>query len=527
MLDLFTLEEVVPITNFAQVQASDQMDPDSTPGNDTDNTPNEDDEDGATIIPVNESVTDLQLSKTADATSASSGDIVTYTIVVSNTGPAAATDVTVKDVLPSGVSFSSANATTGAYNELTGIWTIGSMANGATESLEISIIVGDILAPIANFAQIQTANPTDVDSTPGNDSDGTPNEDDEDEAVILPNDFCDNVTDGGEICGTETGCLPSYDPSLICSTTLPTGGTGTIEYIWLQSTVDEPYVAGSTHYYVIPGANMPTYDPDPISMTTYYIRCSRRSGCTNYIGESNRITKTIIDCGGLMGADLELSMTSSQTEFGVFEHVFYTLTLTNVGPEATTGVTVDAVVPTGMAFSGAVASKGIYSNYFGMWTVGDLASGESASLELDLFTTAADAPITFFAEVESSDESDPDSTPGNDVGQTADEDDEAVITITPSSGKTGQLNAKEGHLRLYPVPTKDLLHIEFGTAVNTPAQIRVFDASGKLVWHTTEATNFGMNNIQIPVRQLSDGLYMVSIHTADAVYSRRFTKIQR
>ena len=52
---------------------------------------------------------------------------------------------------------------------------------------------------------------------------------------ILLDDFdqvmCDNVTNGGEIAEDEFGCPnPVWDPSLITSVSLPTGGTGTLEY---------------------------------------------------------------------------------------------------------------------------------------------------------------------------------------------------------------------------------------------------------------------------------------------------------
>ncbi|MEO1262213.1 MAG: SdrD B-like domain-containing protein [Bacteroidota bacterium] len=118
---------------------------------------------------------------------------------------------------------------------------------------------------------------------------------------------CDNVTNGGEIAADEFGCPnPTWDPSLITNVTLPSGGTGDLEYIWIYTT-DDPASPGAFWSPII-GSNSPEYDPDPISETTYFRRCARRSGCTDYIAESNIIVKESICCdnvtdGGMIAAD--------------------------------------------------------------------------------------------------------------------------------------------------------------------------------------------------------------------------------
>ena len=110
------------------------------------------------------------------------------------------------------------------------------------------------------------------------------------------NNICDNVTDGGVIFGNETGCGPSFDPGLITSLAEPMGGTGMLEYIWLESVVGPPFYIGSPYWVEIPGSNSPEYDPGPIMYTTYYIRCARRVGCDDYTGESNIIIKVVGLC---------------------------------------------------------------------------------------------------------------------------------------------------------------------------------------------------------------------------------------
>ena len=103
---------------------------------------------------------------------------------------------------------------------------------------------------------------------------------------------CNNVTNGGTISGNQSG--PSgYNPSTITNVESPSGGSGSIQYLWLRSTTACPTQLSQA----IPGATSATYNPGPITQTTYYVRCARRAGCTDYI-ESNCITKTVTGGGG-------------------------------------------------------------------------------------------------------------------------------------------------------------------------------------------------------------------------------------
>lgn len=116
---------------------------------------------------------------------------------------------------------------------------------------------------------------------------------------------CDNVLTGGKIQGNESGCpAPVWDPSAITSVSLPAGGSGNLEYVWMATT-DEP-TSPLAQWMPLPNSNGPSYDPGPVSVTTYYKRFARRSGCTDYVGESNVVTKTAICCenvtdGGVIG----------------------------------------------------------------------------------------------------------------------------------------------------------------------------------------------------------------------------------
>ncbi|MCU0345423.1 MAG: T9SS type A sorting domain-containing protein [Saprospiraceae bacterium] len=130
-----------------------------------------------------------------------------------------------------------------------------------------------------------------------------------------PDTACDNVTAGGSIAGDEFGCpSPIWDPSLITSVALPTGGSGNLEYIWMFTTGD-PSIPIS-QWSPIPGSNGPTYDPGPITVTTYYRRCSRRAGCSEYVGETNIVTKEALCCDNVTaGGTIAASQVACQSPY--------------------------------------------------------------------------------------------------------------------------------------------------------------------------------------------------------------------
>lgn len=79
----------------------------------------------------------LEILKTVDKLTANTEDEINYSIKVTNNGPKTATGVEVRDVLPAGVEFISAVATSGSFNNTTGIWVVGTINNGANATLTV------------------------------------------------------------------------------------------------------------------------------------------------------------------------------------------------------------------------------------------------------------------------------------------------------------------------------------------------------------------------------------------------------
>lgn len=68
------------------------------------------------------------------------GEPYTFWLKVINHGPAAATNVVVRDVLPMGVEVVSYVASQGTLDATTGVWTVGSLAIGGVAQLDITVI---------------------------------------------------------------------------------------------------------------------------------------------------------------------------------------------------------------------------------------------------------------------------------------------------------------------------------------------------------------------------------------------------
>ena len=96
-----------------------------------------------TIGAVASSTSDLSLINLVSVPTAKLGDSITYTLIVTNAGPAAARGVQVNDVLPSNLTYISNDAgTTGTnYTISTGVWTIGNLADGSSTALHITASV--------------------------------------------------------------------------------------------------------------------------------------------------------------------------------------------------------------------------------------------------------------------------------------------------------------------------------------------------------------------------------------------------
>lgn len=110
---------------------------------------------------------DLSVTKSADTTTVTVGQTVTYRVTVRNAGPNTATGVAVTDPLPAGLTFVSATPSAGSYNPVTGQWSVGTLAVGASATLTLRA-KATTTGPVTNTA---TTHANEIDLRPGNNTD--------------------------------------------------------------------------------------------------------------------------------------------------------------------------------------------------------------------------------------------------------------------------------------------------------------------------------------------------------------------
>ncbi|WP_223710991.1 PKD domain-containing protein [Flavobacterium potami] len=426
-------------SNTAEVTTSDVADPDSTPNN-ADTT--EDDYATAVTVPIMQSA-DLSLTKTVNNPTPLVGSLVTFEIVVTNNGPQNTSGVTITDLLPSGYTFSGFTNSTGTYNPVTGLWTIGNLANGSSQTLQISAIVNPS-GDYSNTAEVTTSDVADPDSTPNN-ADTT--EDDYASAVTVP-------------------IMQSADLSLTKTVNNPTPLVGSVVTFEIVVTNNGPQnTSGVTITDLLPSGytfsgftnSIGTYNPatglwtignlaNGSSQTLQISAIVNPSG--DYLNTAEVTASDVADPDStpnnadtteddyasavtvpiMQSADLSLTKTVNNPTPLVGSLVTFEIVVTNNGPQDTNNVTVTDLIPSGYSYSNFTLSTGNYNSNTGLWNIGNLASGKSETLQLFAIVNP-NGNYTNIAEITSSSLPDPNSTPNNNI---ATEDDYAEVSTIPN-----------------------------------------------------------------------------------------------
>lgn len=118
---------------------------------------------------------------------------------------------------------------------------------------------------------------------------------------------CFNVTNAGVICCSQTIC-EGQTPAPITESLPPTGGSGQINYQWLQFM---QIGQAPPNWIPIPGATGSSYSPGPLFETAKYMRCARRDDCPFL--ESNIVTITVLPAGSPDCPGFNMNFTANKT----------------------------------------------------------------------------------------------------------------------------------------------------------------------------------------------------------------------
>ena len=433
-----TVTNTGTLGNTAQVQVSDQVDPDSTPGN---SVAGEDDQSSVSVTghPIPEA--DLEVTKMVDFSAVALGDQLTFTMTVLNRGGTPATGVVLRESLPEGLVFNNAVGP-GTYDEATGLWDIGILGVGETKALVLQAEAA-MTGTVENVVQVESSDQADPDSTPGNSL-----AEEDDQASVTLTTFPELAD--LELTKTVNTFTPMLGEQVTFTITVLNRGSSPATGVVVKDLLPDGLALDSTTGPGTYDSSTGLWDVDELSVEeskTLVLQAQVTvTGTLENIAQvesSDQVDPDSMPGNSILGeddqaliivttsqeiADLELTKTVDQLAPLVGEEVLFTVTVLNKGSSPATGVVVKDLLPEGLAFV-STTGPGTYDSSTGLWNPDGLDVGEDKTLVLQAQVTITDT-LENIAQVESSDQVDPDSRPGNSV---AGEDDQASVRVTPSS----------------------------------------------------------------------------------------------
>jgi uncharacterized repeat protein (TIGR01451 family) len=378
---------------------------------------------------------DLGLTKVVDDATPNVGDTVTFTITLTDNGPSNATGVRVNDLLPAGLVRLSATPSQGSDDTATGVWTVGAMANGAHATLTITATV---VSPDAQTNTVTVRHADQFDPDPCNNSDSvtlTPRQADLAVTKTVSNPT-PNVGDTVTFTVTLANLGPDVADSVSVQDSLPAGLT------LLSATPSQGSYQPSNGKWNVGTVNLST--PQTLILTARVVSEFLQTN-TATITHSNEFDPDPANNSAdatvtPQQSDLKVTKTVSNPTPNVGDQITYTLTLTNAGPDAATGVQLTDLLPAGLTFVSANPSQGTYTSGTGVWDVGTVPVGTPLTLAL-VATVVSPEKETNTAKVTAAHQFDP-NTGNNSAGATTTPQQadlsvtKAVSNPTPNVGDT-------------------------------------------------------------------------------------------
>lgn len=365
--------------------------PDSDPSNDSDT-------EATTINPA----ADLALTKTASPTTSFAGQDVTFTVTASNAGPSAAANVVVTDTLPAGFTFKSSSSGCTAAGQTVTCPATASLSSGTN-------VVHNIVATVAPTATGSLQNTASV-TSPTFDPVAANNTATATVAIVAaPAELAIALVDAPDPVGpgmdlnytiTITSTGPNDAPNVAVTASVPAettfvsaDGGGTLSGTAVNWTV--PSVAKnatSTLHYTV-------HVNDDVAASTLSATATLTYGGDTTASDNTATAETAVGAE----ADLVVVIAADDLNPGKDGGVTFSVGVGNAGPQAVSGVVVEAKLPKGISFDAAtdpalsIAAPNAYDPSTGRWDPVDLAAGASLTFTLSGIVTTAN-PVTVTAD---------------------------------------------------------------------------------------------------------------------------------
>lgn len=483
-------------------------------------------------------IIDLELSLAQPNTNPAQYSNYAVTATIYNNSVHAASGVKVSFAKPTGVVYTGGNefaASQGNFNPNGDqIWIVGDLPANGSATLTVNYFLLSGQAPLA-YAQVTAHDQQDADSMFGNGTPPAVNEDDEANtsggtSTPLPDLVLSNLV--LQNAPLSAGSTLGYEFDLTNSGSAPTSGGFIVNaYISTDNVLSANDIQGGTVVAVDFAAGYgetsqgATILPFNLSDGNYFLIL--KADATDNISESNEGNNIVfkpfsVGTGGGNGIDLSLDFTTTSDDPVIYTSKKVILFIKNSGTETATGVKVSFPKPIETVYTGGNeydASQGSF-NPFGneVWTVGNLAPGAEAALEVSYFFLSANN-LTIYAQVTAANETDSDSTPGNGSCCAANEDDEAAISLTFfGNNNNTALVGKELTGRPIQIQAINPNPVYFGeitvhlqSRLDGQFQLECYDLFGRLAFSQKVELEEGPNRIRLDVTHLESGTYYLNM----------------
>ncbi|MBE7552890.1 MAG: DUF11 domain-containing protein [Anaerolineales bacterium] len=381
------------ITNTAAISASDQSDADL--GNNS----------ADAVVRV--SSADLALSKTVDQAQPNENELIVYTVVMINQGPDNATGVVISETLPLSLTLVTSSTSQGSYDSSAGRWQAGSLVASETATLTLTALVnagtaGQTLTNTAEVSQSDQSDPFTANNTASVPVTVTNADLAVSKSVDNPN---PRENDLFSYTVTVSNSGPDEATGVVISETLP------LSLSLVTSTASQGSYNSSLGAWEV--GSLPAGQGAALTLTVAAQAGTAGQIITNTAqvgaaaqGDANGGNNSASITTTVVGADLSISKNSSEAVAAgsVFT---YTITVTNSGPSAATGVVVSDTLPVELNFVSVEPGLPTCAEASGVisCTLGTLNNGAAISVTLAVTPTTV-GTLTNTASV-ASNETDP------------------------------------------------------------------------------------------------------------------------
>lgn len=383
---------------------------------------------------------DLSLSKSVNNPKPNVGDLIEFSLKLSNQGPEEATNVTIEDHIPSGYTIKSVDDGATINGNIIS-WTLSTVAVGE-QVLRYEVVVNPPTGATdeyKNVAQITTVDELDPDSSPNND-DNDQSEDDED-SLTIPTPTVDvSLTKTVDKDETYVGDTVTF--------TIEVGNNG--DYGATNVIVSDPLPSG--YSLISSQATSGSYDPATALWEIPFLDSNQNATLEMLVtvmdlehytniaklesvdqidsNASNDQDEASISLVPLV--DISLSKSVDKRAPNVGESVLFTLALTNNGPDTATNLEVEDVLPIGYT-AGVINDNGKIDGSIIKWSIPSLPIGSMyLSYEATVnVPTGVSGEYKNTAQLTKVDQMDPDSSPNNDDNDQSEDDEDSHIIPTP------------------------------------------------------------------------------------------------